>query len=692
MVMQSGTAPYEYAIRGGRFRVCDPYLGTIPIGPSGILLEQAQFVITAERRKWNRLSAGGSHLLPDFNIYINPIITPSGPYEPKANGSTLDNEIYPASAWILDHIQEIRTALNNLFSNYADDCDLDQYEYRAAWLQSLYPESTSGNYSADDPDTFINAIGHWTHRLPSETGNVEYLAHDVLGSSGVIYDIDFAEIMFNPPPHISSTSFDTMHGRRVSNAEDTFNIQQGPLFPAFQKTNGSVIALTNREPTFLRSHPNYSINHISSGAIRLDGYVISSGTSFYIGNNANIFDASIDDFLSLSQGIRQVLFGGNFPDARIFIIPKTQNSGIYRIAAVNETVDFPNTTIESGKMSFWPTLTTYWPSGLGVDATRIGSTTTLANLGYHIFDDAIWMLDVSPNVTGGLENHPSGLAILSPFTGHRLWIRYADVTAGTHTQTGWPRMTGLERANTNVIYRLDPASITTSTAVSGKLLFTQYNDNLDRVVETPTTASTLFQNDEFPFGASSISVSDFFFDGTNYWVFNLNSPGFDVFKFTTSFDFVEKYSLSGIRGGRGAYVGGKQIVFYGEIPGGVGTFVNTFGSGIQSFVTITDSSDPGGVTAGTITLSEPKYINGAPFIGVSSFAEIMDVFEVTGATHVPNGIYAFLLWTHQVGTNSRLYLVRIEEATSTWEIKSIARMETSVDPGFGRREFLYMPY
>src|SRR6185436_11320267 len=313
MVLQSGTIPYEYANRGHRFASLP-----IPIGISGVLLEQAQFIITAEIRKWNKLSAGGNHFLSDFNIYVNPIIAPSGPYEPKIDGSTLGNTFYPAGAFILDHLEETRIALNTLFQIYDNDTDLDQYEYRAAWLQSLYPESPSGFYFALDPDTSANVIGQWYHRLPSETGIVDYMALDVLGSSGVLYDIDFAEVMFNPPPHIARIAFDTMHGRRVNNTEDTFNIQQFPIFPAFQKTDGSLIGLTGREPASLRTHNDYNIQHVSSGDIRLDGYVLFDDTKLYLDRNGNIFDTSSTDFTFVSQGLRSVHLGGNMSGARIF--------------------------------------------------------------------------------------------------------------------------------------------------------------------------------------------------------------------------------------------------------------------------------------------------------------------------------------------------------------------------------------
>lgn len=696
--MQSGTAPYEYAIRGGRFRAADPYLGNTPIGLSGILLEQAQFVITAERRKWNKFAGGGSHFLPNFNLYVNPAISPSGRYEPKVDGSTLGNEIYPAAAWILDHIQETRIALNNMFSDYSDDSDLDQFQYRAAWFQSLYPESPSGFYFADDADIFSSVVGHWEHRFPSETGIIDYLSNDVLGSSGVIYDIDFAEVMFNPAPHMSTTGFDTIHGRRVNNSEDTFNIQQFPLFPGFQKTDGSLVPLTEREPTFLRTHRNYNIDHITSGAIRLDGYVVTSGTSFFLGRNANNFDTNIEEFIPLAQGLREVDFGGNFPDARVFIIPKPQASGVYRAAVVNKRSDFPNTTIESGVMSFWPQLTHYWPSGVGVDATLVGSTTTLANLGYHVFDDALWMLDTSPTNASALTI-PSGLAMLSPYTGHRMWVRYADQTAidstvsfsgpPTVTNLNWSTFVGLERPAADVIYRVHPTIQRPFASTSGQFRLGLYNDNLDLVTDVTTTSDSVETNlvDQFPLGGGDV-LGDLWLDINNneYWVATASAAGFAFWKFDSNLKYINKYiQLNGIVDPKGFSTGGLQFVF-GDI-GSSGIYPTTIVDGTEPFDNTANTPQ-----VGTVTLGTPKNINAAPFIGVSSFATIHDIFEITGGTHVPDGIYAIVSWFNTSGTINSIYLVRIEEDTSTWEIHAITRMETSIQVGTGRRELLYMPY
>ena len=403
MTLLSGIPPYSYDYGNGPFRVHNPYSSDFPIGLSGILLEQAQFVITAEKRRLNKFL--NSHVLPSFNVYVNSAILPSGGYEPKINGSTLGNEVYPAAAFILDHIQETRLALVSLFQDYSSDTNLDTFEYRAAWFQALYPNSPSGFYNAGDPDFAFTVDGHWSHRFPSETGIIDYVNDDVLGSSGVLYDVDIGELMINPAPHISAFGLDRMH------AIDFFAVQQFPLFPAFQKTDGSLIPLTGREPSVIPLAADYQIDHISSGCIRLDGYAIYNNTEIYLGRNANIF-GPVEDFTVVSEGHRDVAFGGNIIGSRLFIAPTSQGSGVYRVATKNKRIDFPNTTIESGAMSFWPNITDYWPNCTNPNDQLIGSTTTIADLGYHVFNDCIWMTDQAFNT---LSAKPSGLCILSPF-------------------------------------------------------------------------------------------------------------------------------------------------------------------------------------------------------------------------------------------------------------------------------------
>ncbi len=669
-MMQSGIPPYEYAIRAGRFRVPNPLTAFTGVGFSGILLEQAQFVITAEERRFNQ-SAPGT-FAGDFFVYVNTNITPSGPYEPKVDGSTLANFINPGSMIFIDHILDTRVALLSMFNSFAQDTDyFNGEDHLASWLQAAYPESPSGY------------IGEYIHRTPSENSFVP-LAIDILGASGVLYDLDVGEVMFNPYPYIAGYAQGSAHGDLVNGALDEFGIMTEPVFPAFQRTDGSIISLNGREPgppVINTQLSSYNVDHIASGYIRLWGYVMQSGTLYTMGKGLQ-FDG-LSDFDFIAESFRETLDAGNLVNSVVFLEPTSQASGVYRLACVNKFQAFPNTTVESGIVSQWPKISNYWPT---LDNPNVADVA--ANEGYHVFDDNIWMTDPGPDA--GSTHRPSGLCILSPWTGHKMWVRFADMSNGTSTGgENWSRFIGLERIVTDSILRIYRHPITTLVATSGKVAFEEYNDNLDYIAETLTTASITFQGNEFPMGGDVTDFSDMFYDGTFYWVFNLNVTGFDAWKFDNTFDFVEKYTFnnpSGISQTRAAYVNGKHRIYYGVI--GTGPSLSLTTSGIWDYE-CTDSGDPTGGVAGSCTLGTQKMINAAPFIGLQTEGYVLDLFEVTGAFHVIPGVYAIMLF--RFGPYN-LYLLRIVETATTWEVAAITRLANGVDFTGFRSEILYMPY
>jgi hypothetical protein len=718
MTLASGQLPYNYDHGKGRFRVPNPYSSIHPIGPSGVLLEQALFVLTAERRKLLKFSFGeGNNYLYDAFVYVNPVIAPSGPYEPKANGSTIGNAVYPGAAFIIDHIQDLRYAMNQHFSFISQDTNLGSDDYRAAWLQALYPESPSGFLFATDPDTGNDVTGHWAHRAPSDIGAfVDYTLPEVLGASGILYDIDFGELMWNPPPHLSSFGNDTMHSRKVDGTNDTFSVQQFPIFPAFQKTNGDLVTLTGREPDVIPQASDYQIDHIASGAIRFDGYALFSNTKLFVGRNGNIFNTTTPDFTVDAEGHRVVLDGGNVASSRIFASPSAQTSGVYRIAAKNRFADFPTTTIESGKMSFWPTITSYWPNSDAV-VQPYGQTQVVGYLGYHVFDDCLWQTDVSFNQSVTPDTgFCSGLAIMSPYTGHPLWVRYADQTAVDSIplagfpakKKNWSTGKGLERVTTNDIRRLHPNIQHDATLVSGQFIIMQYNDMLDLTTSFATTSDSVETGlvDNVPLGVGSsttIEVNDLWRDDVTgeYWIANSNFAGFDVWKFDSSFKYINKYIFnpnSGINNARGFFMNGNHYLFHGEF-GATGT-THIRGSGIYPVRFGADGTEPYDNTSNQpqvgvlwIWPNEGKFINGAPFLGTRRFAEILDMIYVPSATHVVPGVYALVRWARAEGSFNDLYLLRLEETTDAWEIRAVTELDTSfLSPNQGRRELLYMTY
>jgi hypothetical protein len=130
-MVQSGVPPYNYGTEM-------PFRGSF--GLSGILLEQAQFVLQAEIRKW------GSTVHQDFNLYTHfSAVAPSGPYEPKSDGSTLGNFLNPAQAITIDQIIETRVALLNLLELYSNDSSKSEEFHFTDWIQQAYPDHPSGS-------------------------------------------------------------------------------------------------------------------------------------------------------------------------------------------------------------------------------------------------------------------------------------------------------------------------------------------------------------------------------------------------------------------------------------------------------------------------------------------------------------------------------------------------------------------
>lgn len=709
MVVQSGVIPYEYAHGGRRFEA-KPF----PIGISGILLEQAQFVLTAEYRKWT----GQSHAFPtNYYAYGNINDAPYGPYEPKADGSTL-----AGSGIYVDNIFECRDALNTLLQLYKNDTAYFEYDliYRAGWLQSLFPESSSGFISGDDDQAFFsNVKGHWRHRYPSEVGVIDYASDEVLGSSGVFYDIDFAEVMFNPAPHLGRTSFDDAHGprRQGSNyADDYFYIYQYPLFPNFQRTDGSIVEIY-REPTIIKdrfANKTYDNRHISSGYIRTNGYQLNNLTKFVL-SNGEFFDTSSSDFNWYQESIR-VPYGcsKNVPTTVGFLESTSQSSGVYRIAAVNKFSDFPNTTIESGIFSHWPPLVIdnnryYWPSDLPFSSTA-NTANSDTNAGYQVFNDCVWMLDRSSLSTS--SQHPSGLAILSPFNGHYMWIRYADMTPvtltfrNTSTSTiNWSTMVGLIRRSANSILRLSRRleNPVDEGSARARFVFAEYDDTLSYLTSFSTTSP--YNANGYVWVSNELSTTNHFWkDNNNYYV-PLNNP-FILYRFSSSFDYENKYLMSFQEN----FLTSRDIsldnAFYYNSQ-----HYACYSSGIYpiTFVEGTDPEYEGGDTpeVGTATISylDVKYINGQYELGNvtnKTKFDILNVLNVTSATHVPTGIYAICV------VESKLYILQIQEESTYWKIKSHTLLDTGgitsyfggllnlfnngVVHDYNIRHLLYMPY
>ena len=690
MVLQSGTPPYVYDYGGGPFQTPKPSCDGLVIGPSGKLLEQAQFTITAELRRW----FGGfrAHELSDFFVYTHPDIAPSGPYEPKANGSTLGNTLNPGSMFTVDHIIETRDALSFMLGKMRNDTDYTSDQLLASWLNALYPNNPSG------------AAGHYSRRSPSEVGSIDYIAEDVLGSSGVLYDIDFGEVMYNPFPHIAKVQLGNVHGKGPAGNNSVFTIRMAPLFPSFQKTNGTLIGLNGREPAdseLSNSLISYDTSHISSNLVRCDGYMLTSDSEYYLGDHVNVFDR-IEDF-SFALDSPRTPPGGlavdNVPTSRVFLSTTAQASGVYMLAVRNPLSSFPNAAIESGVTSRWPNPSRYWPV-----ESSLGDTTSNSNLGYEVFDDAIWRTDNALDTFSAEARYPSGLAIMSPYTGHNMWVRFADLTASTldafDRRFNWTRFRGLENINGSIIrVNPNPAFVENGgmfiSASSGRAIFVEYNADLDLISETRSTSVlTNGPNNYFPTaGQADMTFSDLHYDGTHYWVWNNEHVGYDVWKFDNNFEFVDKYSnfrdswvtvpLHGLRRTKAAYVNGQNRIF--AATSGLNT-APISKSGIFPYTVAASPDGPGESTQGDLFLGQRKDIDGASVAGHQPNGEILDLIEVTNGTHVPNGVWALVRWEGgDVSDNSgQIFLLLIEERPNKWEVMAHFLIDDSTNTPDGQ--------
>ena len=194
------------------------------------------------------------------------------------------------------------------------------------------------------------------------------------------------------------------------------------------------------------------------------------------------------------------------------------------------------------------------------------------------------------------------------------------------------------------------------------------------------------------------------YDGTNYWVFNAQHVGYDLWQFDSNFVFVDKYSqraplwvpahiLFGLTNARAASIGGSPYV-YAASSGNNGIPISR--SGIFPLENFTGSTgDVGDPPAGGFDLGQRKDIYGADLFGHQEHGEILDVYEVTNGTHTQNGVYAIVRWDdNSIGVGDGIIaLLRIEEEPSRWAIRAaytLSGTSTGFHTGNGGFDMLHM--
>lgn len=665
MTLQSGSPPYDYAV-GDPLRVVNPYSSIYVVGGSGIFLEQAQFVITAEIRKFS----SSSNRLEDYNLYVNPAITPSGPYEPKVNGSTLGNELNPGNMFIINHITETRSALDTLFAFYESESEHTENEYRTDWLKQIAPEyPLPSGYRRYDPDV---------------TDSPFIVTADVntLGGSGVLFDLDFAEVMFNPYPWFAYNTFLDVHGLGA------FRIVNGPVWPCFQKTNGSFVTLNGREPTTANGiNADYDVSHFSSEEVRLDGYALLPQTDYLIGRGLHNF-VQDGSFTYVSSATRNGLNGRSVDTARVFASTQALSSGIYKLVARNRREVVPFTAVASGLTSQWPPSGQAYPAtgGLvaGIPRPHENDVLTPFNIrsvwynnqeyehGYQVFDDAFWIIDHADG-----DRAPSGLAIASPFTAHCMWLRFAELTQSSgsgvfggvaNSAKSWGGHVGLEKIG-STIYRLQRARADGSIGGKHTALIQRYNEALDYLGQTETADFDSFDssyNDLIFLPTASLTANEWMFYSTTA----AGGLGIDFMDSTFSTSLreggafyigAETFSAGKVDNTSTAVVGAAELAGIVRSPaaftdGNNATGFTTRGSGIWDL----EIGTPG---SGTI-FKNCKLIDMSKITKQWSStlgAKIYDMMEVpVTATHTIPGSYVLIgFQNNSVGASERLFLLRI---------------------------------
>lgn len=608
-MLQSGVPPYDYD-------TAMPFRGDF--GLSGILLEGAQFVLQAEMRKWSSI------IHQDFNLYAHfSIIPPSGPYEPKADGSTLGNLLNPGQAATVDHIIETRVALLNLFAAYSNDSSKSPASHFTDWIQQAYPNHPSG-YVQEDPFTqeanFLRpAVGaqyrvYDTEPSSAETGIIDTSDIHWLGGSGIFLDLDFGEVMFNPYPFPRRSELVNLYAQ---GDPATWEAQASPFFPAFQRTNGAIVSSNGLEIEDGIDPEVQSVNGVNDQT-RFRGYPLHPSTEYFLGQGGIDFSL-LSDFDFVSLGTRRTgTYSLNTVGSASLLALQAQSSGLYKVLIRNSKANFPHTAVASGQISKEP-------------------SDNIADGVWHVFNDTIWVVDV----------RGSGMSPISPFNGSLLWLRHGE----DNGQGGrWRDNFGIERIGSSLVRSYDPAGSTL-------LQFHTYNDNL--------THDSFVQTSDGGISFSTIGVlQDFTYDGTTYWTAHAFAGSTEgvILEIDSGLTWQKAIRVDNAGGGFGH---DADKIFAMPSTGDKFFYNSTLpGSGKQNIVRF-NAGDPfsPGSTVYHIDVDIPKPID-LPF-SVASLTDVYDIVEINGSSILNDGVWALVGSLGFLEEN--LYLIRIEEQPLLWE-------------------------
>jgi hypothetical protein len=662
------------------------------IQASGNIIEAGMFVLNAELRKWDFTNP--SFLI--YQLYSHPNVAPSG-FEPKTNGQTLNGDVGARPSILsVDNIETMRTNLSALFSVYSEDSIYSFNNFKESWLVNAYRESESGALRFVENGLSLDEKSPEFLHPPMEdvTGGdfIVTLDDHWLGGSGVLFDIDYGEVIFNPFPFPNGGNFGPP-------SQTNFALAFGPVTPMCQTTLGNLPSLEvdRYESDVTGAFGNINFAAIGSGKVQIDGYCLLENTKMELirGNDTNYFPTltGSSDYTGHVRGLRPVrpgTDGKNDDTARCYRTPSVQSSGLYRFITYNERTDYSETSIGSGYVSIFPEglVTRSSPNGVLANvANRIDgqqfteasdgtviTTPGLAN-GIHVFDDAIWMVGAPSVSNPSIPNTNSrGLFCISPHNGHSVWYRPAEMTVATTGTAGenpsaWGTHLGLVDDGSNYVRlsRSFDQVITVPALDDATGVYTLYWQKYDKITLDYTESSSSFSEMSTDISAvlfvpnfeKTLGLLD---GGGTLYTWQRNT----VQSFDSSFNYIAHHRPDGPGiAGRRHYAGGDLLYTMTGSSIGANDPLLSITGGISSGIGKWSTS------ATQYTHDSAKPLRAETHFGHKPRAVIHSIFDVIGATHVQNGIWMFITFPSSAGgfiTNDPLYLCRILEGTTAWSI------------------------
>ncbi len=598
MGITSGVIPYTYE---------EPYpLIYGPgekIGYSGLRFEEPMAVVGAENLRVNGFPGESNQ----FDKYVNRDDSDGFTFVAHPDGRNLDGRlgVLPAKGYT-DYITFMRTRwiLSWLFMQF------DFGDPRRDWLtavMALYPGAASGQNN------------NFEHREASSEGEILNNAPDVLGASGIIYDIDLMEMMYTP--------FCALGGGSSTNYG--FNgtaITVGPIWPNFQTTGGSLVRVGSRESGFeINGHP-FSV--VAAGLVEMYGDQLFPATQ-YLTVPADTVRADLDATVSVSFTYssspgREYDNGGAFAaEAAVRVTPGSLalNTEGYAVGVRNLNSLFPGNVCESGSISFRPRPSRDTNDEIGV--------------AYSAFNSSFWLTDETS------AGSSSGMVLIDPIQEQAAWFRMADATTAFDdgsTTYAWKDMIGMA-LDGNDLVRMIQTNDSDGSGTDGYVFVKYDRQTLDISSTTVLTDGTL-----------SETPIDFCYDGSSeYIAVNTGLSGDEWIFIDSSLSSVTK----ALDNPPGTSVDKIQNGFLGKTY----ALVGGPGSTVDGLLDVDTSMSTGSVVFGTNKIVDTT---GSPS-GFGSIAQIIDGDTLPAGSNITAGA-----WLLVRTTTNRMYMIRITDGGSTF--------------------------